>query len=339
MKLNKRIFLLLSGIAILLNACHHNAKPQEHYDTVSITTYHNTYDSIGRLVNVQAMEKLTIYYDKDKGYTQISNRLQWYLHSNDSNYIATELSGSDVITINCHGNIKEELHLQDGKDTTFYSFTRYYAKDKPEYAKHLFIGETSTEREASESYFIYDHNGDIVQTTDSDLITGEKTERYFFKGITYKEARQKLPPSECKQEIVCETTTANKDTVIVLTSINGSPHETRKEYKDGELRIEVRTRNIEDLYQTDSIYYRNNRKLKEIHINSSPRSKNITVSVYDEKGHLLKSTSKDQYKYHITNQRKSKPFLRVNQVLLNGRLLQSAIIDCTVHCSRLYGLR
>ena len=69
MKLNKRIFLLLPGIAILLNACHHNAKPQEHYDTVSITTYNNTYDSIGRLVNVQAMEKLTIYYDKDKGYT------------------------------------------------------------------------------------------------------------------------------------------------------------------------------------------------------------------------------------------------------------------------------
>ena len=45
------------------------------------------------------------------------------------------------------------------------------------------------------------------------------------------------------------------------------------------------------------------------------------------------------FKYHITNKGKNKPFPKVGQGLLNGRLLQSAIIDCTVHCSRLYGLR
>ena len=45
------------------------------------------------------------------------------------------------------------------------------------------------------------------------------------------------------------------------------------------------------------------------------------------------------FKYHITNKGKNKPFLRLNQVLLNGRLLQSSTADRTVHCNGLYGLR
>ena len=34
---------------------------------------------------------------------------------------------------------------------------------------------------------------------------------------------------------------------------------------------------------------------------------------------------------------KSKPFLRVSQALLNGRLLQSVTADCTVRYGGLYG--
>ena len=43
------------------------------------------------------------------------------------------------------------------------------------------------------------------------------------------------------------------------------------------------------------------------------------------------------FKYHITNKGKNKPFPGVGQGLLNGRLLQSAAMDCTVYYSRLYG--
>ena len=43
------------------------------------------------------------------------------------------------------------------------------------------------------------------------------------------------------------------------------------------------------------------------------------------------------FKYHITNKGKNKPFPKVGQGLLNGRLLQSAAVDRTVHCSRPYG--
>ena len=43
------------------------------------------------------------------------------------------------------------------------------------------------------------------------------------------------------------------------------------------------------------------------------------------------------FKYHITNKGKNKPFPGVGQGLLNGRLLQSAAVDRTVHCSRPYG--
>ena len=42
------------------------------------------------------------------------------------------------------------------------------------------------------------------------------------------------------------------------------------------------------------------------------------------------------FKYHITNKGKNKPFPGVGQGLLNGRLLQSAAMDCTVHCNGLY---
>jgi len=41
--------------------------------------------------------------------------------------------------------------------------------------------------------------------------------------------------------------------------------------------------------------------------------------------------------YHITNKGKSKPFHKVSQGLLNGKLLQTPAVDCTVHYSRLYG--
>ena len=43
------------------------------------------------------------------------------------------------------------------------------------------------------------------------------------------------------------------------------------------------------------------------------------------------------FKYHITNKGKNKPFPKVGQGLLNGRLLQSAAMDCTVCYSGLYG--
>ena len=37
------------------------------------------------------------------------------------------------------------------------------------------------------------------------------------------------------------------------------------------------------------------------------------------------------FKYHITNKGKNKPFPKVGQGLLNGRLLQSAAMDCTTN--------
>ena len=39
------------------------------------------------------------------------------------------------------------------------------------------------------------------------------------------------------------------------------------------------------------------------------------------------------FKYHITNKGKNKPFPKVGQGLLNGRLLQSAAMDRTVPVS------
>ena len=301
MKFNRYTCLLLPSIALLLTACGHNAQPQEHYNSVLITEYNNTYDNAGRLVNVKAVNTHNLYYSQDKAYILTSNSLQQYIYSNDTDYIATEISDSDIKTTSRHKNIKEELWLKDGKDTTFYSFTRYYAKDKPEYIKDISASaDTPSEKQVSESFYTYDSQGELLKTTDTDLITGQKTERYFFKGITYEEALQKIPHSECTQEIVCENTTTNNDTVIVLTTIDGAPSKTRKEYRDGELRIEVLNREFEDFHWTDSTYYKNGMKFKETSIDSNRTNKTITISIYDEKGHLLKET--DKYKYNISTE-------------------------------------
>ena len=44
------------------------------------------------------------------------------------------------------------------------------------------------------------------------------------------------------------------------------------------------------------------------------------------------------FKYHITNKGKNKPFPKVGQGLLNGRLLQSPTVDRTVCYNGLYSL-
>lgn len=296
MKFNRYTCLLLPSIA-LLAACSRNTQPQEHYNSVLITEYNNTYDNAGRLVNVKAVNTHNLYYSQDKAYILTSNSLQQYIYSNDTDYIATEISDSDIRTTSRHKNIKEELWLKDGKDTTFYSFTRYYAKDKPEYIKDISAScDSPSEKWMSESFYTYNSQGELVKTTDTDLTTGEKTERYFFRGITYEEALQKTPHSECTREIVCENTTANNDTVIVTTTIGGLPSEIRKEYRDGELKIEVLNRKFGDSHRTDSIYYKNGMKFKETCIDSSRTSKTIKTSIYDERGHLLKET--DKYKYN-----------------------------------------
>ena len=45
------------------------------------------------------------------------------------------------------------------------------------------------------------------------------------------------------------------------------------------------------------------------------------------------------YSWRFKDKGKNKPFLRLSQVLLNGRLLQSSTADRTVYCNGLYGLR
>ncbi|RGF14597.1 hypothetical protein DW175_14085 [Bacteroides sp. AM16-15] len=44
------------------------------------------------------------------------------------------------------------------------------------------------------------------------------------------------------------------------------------------------------------------------------------------------------FKYHTTNKGKNKPFPGVGQGFLNGRLLQSAAVDCMIRCSGPYSL-
>ena len=294
MKYIKKELLFLS-MTLLLTACSHDTKPQEKYDAVSVSYYTNTYDDKGRLSYVQMEEMNYLYYgeDKSQAYIMTSNSSRQYIYQNDTDYLATEFSESDIRTTSYIGNTEEELWLQDGKDTVHYCFTKYHDKDKPEYTKNISKSKDKPSEDwRSESYFTYDKDNNLIKVIDNDLKTGERTERYNFIGITYNEARQKVPQSEHKQEIECKTVKTDKDTLITQITVNGLLSEIQKKYAAGELLVETSDRKTEKSHWIDSTFYKNGKIIRKSRIDSNGESIIIATSMYDEKENLVKETNK-----------------------------------------------
>lgn len=285
---------------LFVASCNQNPKSEkeENYDSVLITEYSNTYDeTTNRLMSVQIAEILNLYYGdiNNKAYVLDTKRLRRYSYNSDTDYSATELSDdTDVKVIRHSGNTEEELWLKDGKDTVLYSFKRYNEGGRLEYIKNI-SGSDDTSSGGnfiSESYYYYDKNGNLIKMVDSDLSLGEKTEEYYFEGITYDEALLQVPQSVYTRKVVCTTKQADKDTVITRTTINGELHTVIKEYKKDALRVEVTKRIIDKGYWVDSTYYREDKMLRTILRDSNEMNKRISISDYDEKGNLVKEILK-----------------------------------------------
>ena len=252
----------------------------------------NTYDEAGRLSEVRMTETTDMLPGKDNSgaFVTTSKSSRKYVYNNDTDYVVMEFVDmlSEVKTIKYSAGTKEELWLENNQDTVMYSFEKYRDKDKLEYRKDVSKHNgTPPEEWRSETFYDYDKNGNLVKCVEHDLCTGVKTARYFFEGITYDEALRRVPESRYKPKIVCKVRADNRDTIITQTVVDGLLDEVLKEYRHNGLKVVVSRTILDKGYLIDSIYYKKDRKLRTVIIDSTD-----AISEFDEKGNPVKEVSK-----------------------------------------------
>lgn len=291
---------LFLGAVLLFSACRHNNEPQEKYDVVSVTEYKNSYDEDGRLTEVQIAETTDMLHGRDNSgaFIVTFNSLRKYTYNSDTDYLIMEFADMlrEVKTIKYSGNTKEELWLENGNDTTVYTFERYYDKGKLEYEKHITKSHnTPSDEWRSETFYYYDKNGCLIKTVDHDLNTGVKTERYFFEDITYDEALRSMPASKYKPKIVCKVKDNSRDTLITRTITDGLLSKVCKEYRDNGLKVHVSRMMGKSGYWVDSIYYKGDKKVRTTKVDSTDVMKMLVTSEYDGNGNLIREVNKTKF--------------------------------------------
>ena len=171
-------------------------------------------------------------------------------------------------------------------------------------------------QEGFEDSCFYDTEGNRIKSIYKSFDTNEVSETYYFDGITYEEALLRIPKSADKPDIVCSTKSVVNDTVIIRTTLNGELEDITKEYTDKSkkvkqnydrngildaewvdyvedgLKISASNYQRPDGFRTDSVFYKNDRKLRKVEVDSNRVMKMITNSEYDDKGNLLKEVTK-----------------------------------------------
>lgn len=316
--MNIKPFLLCC--TLLVTACNSN-KQEEKYDVITITEYQNTYDDIGRLSKVLIKENFNMYHgaDRDQSVVITHYNTQHYDYKTDQEYTKTDICKELKSTIinRYTKNSAEELVLENGNDTTYYSFHRYFAKSKPEYIR--IINKSIHTPEYNEDYeeqYQYDKEGNALKMLSYDFMTKEKVETYYFEGITFDEASKKIPKSANKQEVKCTIKETHKDTLITQTTNNGMLETTLKEFTKGNERIkqtfhknmiltdsEKEEEGLKVIthqsdisgYQVDSIFNKNGRSIRSSHIEIHDSRKKLTTKKYDLNGNVIKMITKSQH--------------------------------------------
>lgn len=316
MMMNKLIF---AGF-LLLFSCSNSVKQQKDYDAVMINEYKNTYDNKGRLSKV-IITVTKGMYSGDNGLEDKTVRIQQYSYKDDTDYLIDEITGvlGEQRLIKYTRHSKEEILLKNEKDTLEYSYERYYNcdKDKSEYSKMMWRSyDNPSVQEGFEDSCFYDTEGNRIKSIYKSFDTNEVSETYYFDGITYEEALLRIPKSADKPDIICSTKSVVNDTVIIRTTLNGELEDITKEYTDKSkkikrqydrngildaewvdyvedgLKISASNYQRPDGFRTDSVFYKNDRKLRKVEVDSNRVMKMITNSEYDDKGNLLKEVTK-----------------------------------------------
>lgn len=293
-----RIYCLYS--MLLFISCNQN-KPQENYDAIIISEFKNNYDIINRLSRVEIAQTQNMYYGPNKSevFKTTSNGSQQYEYKDSLGYTMKELveSSGESRVVRYANKTIEELRLEGEKDTIWYSFDRYYDKDKPEYSRLVWKNsDEASPKEGYEIYYYYDKKGNCIKKINTDLKT-----------------------KESKQEIICKVKKTNKDTTVIQTIINDTLQLIEKEFTDGRKKIKqtldcnMNLINTTTKYDenglkvevnksvsginciTDSVYIKNDKKVKSTMISSDNNMKITTISQYDKWGNIIKEVVKTKH--------------------------------------------
>lgn len=293
-----KLFFLYS--VLLFIACTQNKTPED-YDAIIVAEFKNNYDIINRLSSVEITKTQNLHSgsNKSKVFTVISNGSQQYEYKNSLEYTMKEFfeSSGESRIVRYANKSREELYLKGGNDTILYSFDCYYDKDKLEYTKVVWKNpEEPFLKDGYEIHYFYDKEGNCIKKMNTDLKT-----------------------KESKREIRCTLKQIDKDTIVIQTVINDTLQLIEKEYTDGRkkikqtldcnmslintttqyeengLKIEVNKSVSGTKCTTDSIYIKNDKKVKFTNVFSDDNMKIITISQYDKSGNIIKEVTKTKH--------------------------------------------
>lgn len=308
-------------VVIVLYACGVQKVPHDDsYDRITITTYDNKYDKNNNLLEIQLIT-ISYIYEKDGIVIKVTDDkcINYYKYINDEEFIIekkSEVSGNIEI-VKYFLKMKESLTLNAQGDTLYYTLQKYNDNSNSElvYVKdinnHYLLDERNNYEEKNE----YDEKGNCIKKVLYYFDTNRKEITYLFQGLSYDEAKKRLPYINEDCNIVCYIDKMAGDTLVRQEVINGVIDNIEKTIIEGNEKRKFRftadmklTDSFTELEKdgfdihvhhsvqsnwTDSTYYKKGKEVKKVDI--SDMSKSIVVSKYDNQGNIVETVEKVKY--------------------------------------------
>lgn len=316
----------------LLTACD-QSKVQEKFDTITTSTYTNSYDQDGRLTEVliKRQSQFLEYGVYIPG--RVVEIAQRYNYLDNDAYIITEtdnLSPDEISTI-LRSKTFEKYYTFKNNDTIKFRMCTYMdaTKSKPlmEREKYKYSGFPISDYEENvntQTHYYYDEKNNLTKIVRTDFNSGEIIETYRFKDLQYDQAIKAVPKSKNHQDIICYSEETNADTTITFYRMNMDSPYSVKRYIDNDKTIEItfdetqKPQNkitnytadgfdievIESVENgtitVDSVYRKKGKEVRSVSI--SPEDKSITTSKYDEKGNIVMEICKSKTNITISEE-------------------------------------
>ena len=213
------------------------------------------------------------------------------------------------------------LTLNAQGDTIDYLLQKYYDKSKLKlvYVRNINNDYVLHEDNDYEEKNEYDGNGNLTKRVQYYFDIGKKRTTYFFRGLSYEEAKKRIPRTDEDYDIVCDIEKMAGDTLIrkcikngIVSSINKTIVDEKgkkefifdadmkftgsfTEFKSDGFDIHVDRIVLDDCTDVDSTYYKNGKEVRCVYL--SDTSKRIVLSKYDKWGNMVERVEKTKYFY------------------------------------------
>lgn len=308
-------------LVFILYACGtKTVSEEESYDRIAVTTYENKYDEKNRLSEVQWTRTFRLY---EKGAETIDltddESTDYYTYINNEEFTVERKSkmSRNVKIMRYAPQREESLTLNAQGDTVNYSLQKYcdQSKRKLVYVRRIDNDYVLFEDNDYEEKNEYDGNGNLTKSVQCYFDTGKKRITYFFRGLSYEEAKKRIPHTDEDYDIVCDIEKTAGDTLIRKYIKNGVvsyiektivEEKGKKEFifdadmkltgsftelkSDGfDIHVDCIVRN--DFI--DSTYYKNGKEVRCVSL--SDTSKDIVLFKYDKQGNMIERVEKTKY--------------------------------------------